>query len=299
MKIECPECKLSGNLDEAVIPATGIALNCPRCKARFVVERPQAGHGEGVAMLDSCPSCQFATFSEEKFSVCPKCGLVVAEYHRQQRRASGIARKTPDVPPAMTPEELRRDEESRKKYGLEEPAAEDKTGAASVFGASGAPVPLLVTGWGTIAVAVALAVYGVSGFMEYRAKLSEAEAVLQAGEQALSGFSLFWRFGLIPLLMVGYAAVMAVVANRFLCLQSRAIRWLETGGWAGVILGALTELVDLAAWCARASENATIGYYATGVFGGALMALLWMAPPFVLVEYLRSEQFDRLGSHFR
>jgi len=298
MKIECPECKLSGNLDEAVIPATGIALNCPRCKVRFTVERPLSGSGQGVAMMDNCPSCQYATFSEDKFSVCPKCGLVVADYQRQ-RAASGNGRKAPDAMPLMTPDEKRRDDEARKKYRLDEPEAEEKRGIASLFGASGAPVPLMVTGWVTIAVAVALAIYGVSGFMEYQAKQDEAEAVLQAGEQTLSGFSLFWRFALIPLLMAGYGAIMAVVANRFLCLQARAIRWLENGGWAGVVLGALTELVDLAAWCARASENATIGYYATGVFGGVLMALLWMAPPFVLVEYLRSEQFDRLGGHFR
>lgn len=294
MKIECPECKLAGNLDEAVIPATGIALNCPRCKARFTVFRPQAG--DGGAMLDCCPSCQYATFSEEKFSACPKCGLVVADYLRQ--RAASNGNNAPAVPPAMTSEERRRDEESRKKYGLEDQSAEAGRGTASVFGAKGAPVPLLITGWATIAVAVALVLYGASGYMEYQARQGEAEAVMKAGEQTLSGFSLFWRFGLIPLVMIAYAVVMTFAANRFLCLHARAIRWLEIGGWSGMALGAMIELVDFSAWCARASENATIGYYATGVLGGALMALLWMAPPFVLVEYLRSEQFDRLKGHF-
>lgn len=297
MKIECPECKLSGNLDESVIPATGISLNCPRCKARFVAERPQPGGEEG-GMLDSCPSCQYATFSDEKFSVCPKCGLVVADYLRR-RGTGGNDRKavTPVEQPHLTPEEQLRDAESRRKYGLEEPEDEGEK-PISLLGASGVPFPLQVAGWLTIVVAFALAVYGVSRYMEYLAKVNEAEAILQSGEQALTGFSLFWRFGLIPLLMTGYGAAIVVIANRFLCLHSRAIGWLEIGGWTGMALGALTELVDLAAWCARASESATIGYYATGLFGGALMALLWMALPFVLVEYLRSEQFDRLKGYF-
>ncbi len=294
MRIECPECSLTGNIDEAAIPATGTALNCPRCKARFVVERPQGG--EGVAMLDSCPSCQYATFSEEKFSVCPKCGLVVADYiHRRVVGASSRKAEAPADTPPMTPEERRRDEESRRKYGMEAPEVEVPI---TLLGASGAPFSLRVTGWLSIAVAFVLAVFGVSRYMEYLAKVKEAEAILLSGEQALTGFSLFWRFGLTPLLMIVYGAVIVFVANRFLCLQARAIGWLETCGWAGMAIGALTELVDLAAWWARASESASIGYYATGFFGGGLMALLWMAPPYVLVEYLRSEQFDRLKGHF-
>jgi len=100
MKIECPECKLAGNVDDSLIPATGIAMNCPRCKTRFAVERPQAGSEHASAMLDTCPSCQYATFSEEKFSVCPKCGLVVADYQGQMLTARGSDRggkKSPAV----------------------------------------------------------------------------------------------------------------------------------------------------------------------------------------------------------
>lgn len=300
MKIECPECKLAGTVDDGLVPATGIAMNCPRCKARFTVDRPEAGSEHACAMLDSCPSCQYATFTDEKFSACPKCGLVVEDYQRQMLTARGNARggkKSPAAQSAMTPEQQRRDEESRRKHGLGEPEV-NGSGENGVGGMTQVPLSLLVAGWLTIAAAAALLIYGASGFMEYLAKLREAEAAVQAGETTPSGVALFWRFAIVPLLMIGYAASMAVVASRFLALRTWTIRWLEIGGWTGMGLGVLTELVDLVAWCSRASENATIGYYATGLLGGALMALLWMFPPFVLVEYMRSEQFDRLSDYF-
>jgi hypothetical protein len=58
------------------------------------------------------------------------------------------------------------------------------------------------------------------------------------------------------------------------------------------------EVADMVAWCTGVSSGATFGYYATGLLGGAFMALLWMSPPFVLVEYLGSELFDRVSDHF-
>jgi predicted Zn finger-like uncharacterized protein len=88
MKIECPGCKLSGNIDDSTVPATGLAMTCPRCKKPFTVEKPVVAAGEAVAMLDSCPKCQYSTFSEEKFAICPKCGLVVADYHKEQLAAT-------------------------------------------------------------------------------------------------------------------------------------------------------------------------------------------------------------------
>jgi hypothetical protein len=54
----------------------------------------------------------------------------------------------------------------------------------------------------------------------------------------------------------------------------------------------------MALWIGRASPGSSFGYYAAGLGGDVLMAVLWMFPPFVLVEYLRSEQFDRLHNYF-
>lgn len=301
MKIECPECKLTGNVDDSMVPATGIAMNCPRCKARFVVERPPFGPEQAEAMLDSCPTCQYATFSEEKFAVCPKCGLVVADYQRQLRagrKTENGGRSTPAPVPAMTAEQQRRDEEARKKYGMGGANGEAGNGAPAVVAMAQLPTPLLAAGWGTIVVALGLLVYGGSGVVEYLSRLKDAQAALLAGDEAPSVAALFVRFALFPLLMIVYGIAMAFLANRFLALKLWAVRSLEIGGWTGVALAAAMELADIVAWFARSSGGASIGYYAVGLLGGVLMAILWMLPPFVLVEYLRSDQFDRLGDYF-
>ncbi len=302
MKIECPECKLSGNVDDAMVPATGITMNCPRCKARFVVERPQFGQAQAAAMMDSCPSCQYATSSEEKFAVCPKCGLVVAEYQQQLRagrKGDANGRKSPpQAEQPMTPEQQRRDEEARRKYGLDDGAGMGGNGTPAMAGAVQLPTALLVAGWGTIVVALGVILYGGSGVVEYLGNLKAAQAAVQAGDEAPSVGALFLRFALFPLLLIVYGIAMAFLANRFLALKSWAVRSLEIGGWTGVGLGGAMELADIAGWVARSSAGASFGYYAVGLLGGLLMAVLWMFPPFVLVEYLRSEQFDRLGDYF-
>jgi hypothetical protein len=295
MKIECPECKLSGSIGDDVVPATGLAMNCPRCKARFVVERP--GAANAAALMDSCPACQYATFSEERFSVCPRCGLVVADYLRQklaERGRSAPPRPAPqEVVAPLTAEQQRREDEARRKYGLD--GVNDVPAAPSL---AELPTPLQLVGWGTVAIALGVVVYGGWGVADYLKRLDEARAALLAGDKAPSDAIIFLRHALFPLLMIVYGIAMAVLANRFLALRPWTVRWLEIGGWAGVALGGMMELAEMVAWCSRASSNATFGYYATGLGGGLLMALLWMAPPFVLVEYLRSEQFDELRRHF-
>jgi predicted Zn finger-like uncharacterized protein len=297
MKIECPECKLVGSIDDAVVPATGIAMTCPRCKARFVAQRPESGAG-GEAQLDTCPSCQYATFSEDKFSTCPQCGLVVADYQRQLR-AGRVAEKRRQPPaeavPALTPEQQRHEDEARRKYGLDQGAGQG--GDAPVL-AGDPPAPLLIVGWGTMAVAVGLLVYGASCLSDYGSRLRLAEAALLAGDDAPSSLALFGRFALFPILMMVYAVALGWLANRFLARQRWAVSGLENVGWTGVALAAAMELTDMAFWIGRSTGGSSIGYYAAGLGGGVLMALLWMFPPFVLVEYLRSEQFDRLGKYF-
>ena len=301
MKIECPECNLVGTIDDAVVPATGIGLNCPRCKAHFVAQRTGSGAAGGGAELDTCPSCQYATFSEERFSVCPKCGLVVADYQCQLRSGRGpekVRQKAPvaEAPP-LTPEQQHREDEARRKYGLDDGAGQGSDSPAMITGET--PAPLLVVGWGIVAVALGLLVYGVSGLAEYGSRLRLAQAALQAGDSAPSTVSLFARFALFPILMMIYGVAMGVLASRFLARLRWSVRALEIGGWTGVGLAAAMELTDMALWIGRASPGSSFGYYAAGLGGGVLMAVLWMFPPFVLVEYLRSEQFDRLGKQFR
>lgn len=312
MRIECPSCKLSGNIDDATVPATGLAMTCPRCKARFVVERPAVAAEVAAAMVDSCPACQYATFSEEKFASCPKCGLNIADYFQQQRstretvkpgsRRPAATRPTPDLQPPpvpLTAEQRRKDEEARKRYGLGAAAAAGEAAepVRSRF-AGNLPLPVMGVGWGAIVFAGILAVYGISGFMGFSAKLEAAKLAVEAGDEAQSGGVLFLQFGLFPLLGSCYALGLAFIGSQFLLLKQWTLKALVTAAKVGMVLVAATELVDAIVWCRRASDDASLGYYASGVFGGLLAAALWIVPLLVLMEYLGSDHFDTVSDIF-
>jgi predicted Zn finger-like uncharacterized protein len=313
MRIECPNCKLSGNLDESTVPATGLAMNCPRCKTGFTVERPSHGNALSGAMMDSCPQCQYATFSDEKFSVCPKCGLVVAEYHQKQLAARQAGRGSqPEsraprprseqtMPPVrLSDEQRRKEEDARRKYGLDKvPGTVEAAEPAPVkVAVAEAPFPVLLIGWVTILAGLALVIYGGTGIAEYLARSRDAAAALQAGDEAATPVDLMVRFALFPVLTIVYALVMTLFGSQFLCRRAWAVGAMNSGALAGMVLGGAMELTDVIAWFRRASDSAAIGYYLTGLAGGLLMVALWIVPLLVLREYLRSDQFDRIKGQF-
>ena len=98
MKIECPECKLTGNVDDSMVPATGIAMNCPRCKTSFYVKKETTANWKDTAT--ECPICRFSTFSEERFDICPTCGLVIKDYNEKKGNGGlAAARSASSKPP--------------------------------------------------------------------------------------------------------------------------------------------------------------------------------------------------------
>jgi predicted Zn finger-like uncharacterized protein len=310
MRIECPECKLSGTIDDSTVPATGLAMTCPRCKKPFIAERPVQAAGVAGAMLDSCPKCQYATFSEEKFAVCPKCGLVVADYHKEQlaARQKQKGRPAPSAAPQrqlyeqnepsiarLSPEQMQKDEEARRKYGLDKVPgvieSDDDSVAARPAGET--PLPVLIAGWGIIIVSVILVGFGISGIMEYLAKVKEAKAAIAAFEETQSGTALFFQFLLFPVLSIIFSVVMLVFGARFLAMKKWSIAALHNGAWTGVGLLALMKISDMFFWFKRASANAPFGYYAMGMFGDVMLMLLFIAPFIALAEYLKSPLFEK------
>ncbi len=43
MKISCPGCQTMFALDDKRVPATGLSIKCPKCKAAFSVQHPPPG----------------------------------------------------------------------------------------------------------------------------------------------------------------------------------------------------------------------------------------------------------------
>jgi predicted Zn finger-like uncharacterized protein len=308
MKIECPGCQLTGNIDDATVPATGLAMTCPRCKKQFTAERPVFQPGAAVAMLDTCPSCQYSTFSEEKFAVCPKCGLVVADYQKkllEGRKPESPRQNVPprriqeEAPVRMTEEQRRRDEESRKKHGIDKISGtmDDKASAMNMADVE-TPLPVFIIGWGMVIAAILLIVYGGSGIYEYLGKVDEAKAAVAALEQAASAETLFFRYLLFPLLAILYALVMLVSAVQFMSLKSWAAKVMQGGAWAGVALVALMKMTEMYFWCMRATENTSISYYASGLGGDIFLTVVWIMPFMALALYFQNPHFSKLEELF-
>jgi len=310
MRIECPGCTLSGNIDDSTVPATGLAMTCPRCKKQFTVERPVLSASAAAATLDSCPKCQYATFSDEKFAVCPKCGLVVADYHkeqlslRQKQKSRPVSSPAPprqpaeqNAPPVMrlSPAQLQKDEEARRRHGLDKIPAGSEAEEAPVAArpAGETPLPVLIAGWGIILAAIILVGFGISGIMEYQAKLKEMQVALAAFEETPTGTVLFFQFLLFPVLLIIFSVFMLVFGSQFLAMKKWSIGAMHNGAWAGVGLFALMKTADIVFWFKRASADAPFGYYAMGIFGDVMLLLLFIAPFIALAEYLKSTLFEK------
>lgn len=309
MRIECPGCNLVGNIDDSRIPATGLAMICPRCKQHFTAEQQVKGAEEAMAMLDTCPVCQYATFSEEKFADCPKCGLNVAEYQKKQleyRKPSAAsqhrqqAQRAPEEPAVrMTEDQRRRDEEARRRFGLDKPPGTIEKNEPSMASPSmDVPLPVTLAGWGTVVVSILLLVYSGTGILEYLDKLQEATAAVAANETARTPAALFFGYLFAPILLAVYSVVMTVIAAQFLRMKKQFVRPLGIGAWIGILLVVIMKLTDILLSFGRASSSASFSYYAMAIVGDVMMAALWIAPFLVLAEYLKSPLFEKVEDLF-
>lgn len=94
MKIECPNCKLSGQVSDANIPPEGRGMECPRCKTNIFVQKKATANWADT--ISDCPECGYSTFSTERFDICSRCGLDVKEFNKKGKK----------VPPAVNAEFL-------------------------------------------------------------------------------------------------------------------------------------------------------------------------------------------------
>jgi predicted Zn finger-like uncharacterized protein len=277
MKIECPSCHLSGKVNELELPPEGRELKCPRCKAAFHVNKPPPPAGKQY-LMSICPVCQYSTFTDEMFAVCPKCGLVGNEYRQNMRKQKDN-------------EQMRRDEElltrSHRNPDLVAPPPDE---TISEF--SSAPQPVRVTGWICIATGAVLLLYGLNGLLTYYSK--DWQAVLS--EQLLepiSESSVFFRLGFIPWLITLFSAYFIVTATLFLKLRTGSLQRLKECAWAGLGLGVIHETVDFILWVEISSSSPSFYYLLTGILSSLFWIALWSAPAIALLWYLKNGKIRR------
>jgi predicted Zn finger-like uncharacterized protein len=283
MKITCPKCNAAGNIPDHEIPEAGRFLSCPRCKHGFDVKKPKATTSEYA--VDVCPSCAYSTFGDERFSTCPKCGVVIKAFIERQREDMAKAREqelltrkfsrdtapTPNMPMPSFP-----------SSSAPSPAPESKSIDIGEMIENLHPVNLI--GWGCGAVAAVIVLMGLMGMLDYygediRGKLSAQR------EEAVSAMEVFLRYGLLPWVEVLYGGALLAVSVQFAQHRAQARQALSWCLWVAIAYVPVTHLASIISLMRDAIPH-PITNYLIEFFNMLFMSALVGIPLFLLIRFL-------------
>jgi len=277
MKIECPSCHLTGNINEVELPPQGRRIGCPRCKHDFQVEKP-AAPPPGTRLMSTCPACQYSTFTEETFAVCPKCGTT-AEQHQ------ALARRQQER------QQSQRDQEAlTRSYRNPELAAPQPEPQAREGKRPDRPVEL--TAFGALAAGSCVFLYGVAGLVKYYER--DWQAVLSEPVlEPVSTFYVFAHLGLVPWLAFLVGLYISWAAYGLLKLKEESPRRLAEAACAAIATAFAYQAVNFYDWIRISSGAPTLSYYAVGILNALVMGGLMAAPFAALLLMLRSDRITR------
>jgi uncharacterized RDD family membrane protein YckC len=75
MKITCPSCNFSKEVDPEKLPGRTIRATCPRCKTAFTIEKPDPGSFEQPLPNGPQVYCPGCGFEQPQTSYCRSCGV--------------------------------------------------------------------------------------------------------------------------------------------------------------------------------------------------------------------------------
>lgn len=298
MKIECPSCHLTGNINPVDVPAEGRNFDCPRCKTGFFIDKP-APDADGGYLMSMCPVCQYSTFTDEMFSICPKCNTRGNDYQRmllsksqgrRPRPAQGAAR-TEDASDMLDREQMLRDYELLTRsqrnpdFELEPPPEEVLTKQAL-------PLPLRITAWAAVAAGGLFLLYGLAGLANYYGK--DWQNILSVPFlEPVSKVKIFFQYGFFPWLRTLYAVFFLLVASRFFALRPWAPRVLTGLCWGGIGLMLFQEIVIVVNRLLLTSGSPSAIFYVDCLFSFLLTVLLWSVPFLAVVWLLKRDETVR------
>jgi len=271
MKIVCPNCNASGSIPEHVIPVDGHFISCSRCKHGFTVMRPSSTPES--YLVDTCPACNYSTFGEERFEICPKCGVLIKTCLERQREERRIVKE----------QEL-----LAKKYGHDEETApsEEYVSPVSEFIENLHPVNLV--GWGCGVAAIVIFCMGAWGVLDYDANaLKEQYSALQ--DEPVSTWYVFSRFGLMPWIKTLYGAMAMVTAYFFLQRRMMALKLLSILLRAVMVFIPLYLLISFVRWVLQPISHSVSGYFIEIINIVFIMALFGI-PLALLDRFLRDKR---------
>jgi predicted Zn finger-like uncharacterized protein len=278
MKIACPSCQLTGNINELELPPTGRNVTCPRCKNGFHVAKPNDTQGGSAPRLPTCPSCQYSTFTEETFAVCPKCGMSVEQSQilvRNQRERERTLRDQDTLNRSFRNPDL-------VKAPVEAEAPEPVRAVRAVE----------VTAWFCMALGGLLFCYGVTGLVNYYQK--DWQAILSEPVLVpVSKLFVFFSLGFVPWVVALFSLYFVTAAYRFWKLQAGSLQQLTQSAWAGIGVVLTYETLAFINWVRVSSSTPSIAFYGVGVLSSLFLSALLGAPFFLLLCYLKGQTIKR------
>lgn len=286
MRIECPNCKASGTINDLSIPEEGMFLSCPCCKQGFQITKPRRQMTSAYA-TNTCPSCGFSTFCEEVFDQCPQCGLVVKTLmeqkmaqqarRREQELQYGNVAAPPPPPPLPSSKYLRSEVVEKERPTLR------LAGFANGFD------PVAAIGWGAALVAVILVVTGLMGLIRYHGSDIQAQLSEQSVEP-VSAWQVFWSYGFWPWVITLFGVAALWAAFGFLQRAPWGCKAMEGVVQAALVLWPLYELVGYVVWIIKAITPPWWAYVVE-FFSVVMLSALCVVPLLLLLQYVRSDRF--------
>ena len=291
MRIECPKCKASGNVNDLEIPDDGMMLACPRCQESFRVVKPRKKATSAFA-TNTCPTCGYSTFCEEVFDECPHCGADVKT--AAERKREDAARK-------------REHEILNRNYRAEAAAAMPPLPTGSKFPAS-APEPekpklnlasfadgfdpVAAVGWGAAACAVLFIAVGGWGVLDYQGTDIQAQLSAQSVEP-VSAWQVFWGYGFLPWVELLLGVAILCAAFGFLQRAEWGMPRLQQVVAASLVLVPVYELGQYGVWIAK-SISPPWWAYLVELLSALLISALLVVPLYFLLHYLKGNNIKRV-----
>lgn len=295
MKIECPSCHLTGNINSVDIPDEGRNFECPKCKSSFFVSKP-APETERGHLMSMCPACQYSTFTDEMFSICPKCGTTGTDYQKMLLKKSAEKQvrriSVPDFPKeptvAIEREKIQHDFElltrsRRNPNFVKEPPLEVVEEKPAL------PLPVRITGWAAIAAGVVFLCYGLAGLVHYFG--TDWQPPLSATFiEPVSKTVIFFKYGLFPWLRTLTGLGLVLAATQFLALKAWAPKALTGFCWGSIGLMVVQEIVGIVNRILITSGSPSAIFYVDCLVSFMIKVSLWSVPFFAVIWLMNRDE---------
>lgn len=243
MKITCPNCSAIGNIPEHDIPEEGRFLSCPRCKHGFTLQKPRAS--SDAYLVDTCPACTFSTFGNDRFSTCPKCGVIVKAHVERQREEQ---------------ERVREQELLTRKFTREDELTSPVDDSTPVSEFVDNLHPVKIIGWGCASAAIVILLIGLWGLIEYNP--AEIQAVLASQrEESVSSWYVFSHYGLLPWIETIYGVAALMVSFLFIQQKFLSLRLLSWLLRAAMVFIPVYQIATFIIWIQEPISHSMLGYF--------------------------------------